>query len=90
MANKKSYMNKENILSEGWISDIISKIVKSWKKRKKDLKIKVATDLLTKHKGFQGKLKNLNKSTDNLEKMLQDLTGEPIKLNKYELGDFIR
>ena len=89
MSDRKSYMDKENIISEGWISNLISKIVKSLKKKKRNLDVKKATDTLNKHKGFQTKLKDLNKKTKNLEKMLQDLTGEPIKLNKYELDDFI-
>ena len=89
MSDRKSYMDKENIISEGWISNLISKIVKNLKKKKRNLDVKKATDTLSKNKNFQTKLKDLNKKTKNLEKMLQNLTGEPIKLNKYELDDFI-
>ena len=89
MLKKKSYMNKDNIISEGWMTNVVMKLVNNWKKKQHNLNVKAATALLSKHKGFQGSLKDLNKKTNKLEKMLQDLTGEPIKLNKYELGDFL-
>ena len=49
MSDRKSYMDKENIISEGWISNLISKIVKSLKKKKRNLDVKKATDTLNKH-----------------------------------------
>ena len=89
MSDKKSYMDTKNIISEGWISKLIFKIVNNLKKKKRNLDVKKATTILTKNQAFQNKLKDLNKKTKDLEKMLQDLTGEPVKLNKYELDDFI-
>ena len=81
-------MNQKNIISEGWLSDVIKKIVNDYRKRVRNLNVKQATEKLSKDKGFLNTLKDLNKKTNKLEKMLQDLTGEPIKLNKYKIGDF--
>ena len=79
MAKKKSYMNKENLLSEGFFSRL-SKILGFSSKETKALK---------KDKTFMSSLKNLNKSQKSLEKQLSDLAGKKIKLSRYSFKDFL-
>ena len=82
MSKKKSYMNKTNLIAEGFFSKLIKMV-----KDRKFLKT------IEKDKKINKSLKNLNKSTNELEKhlnsMLKDAGLKPISLNKYELKDFV-
>ena len=79
MANKKSYMNKENVLSEGFFSKLSSILGLSSKE----------TKALKKDRTFMSSLKDLNKSQRSLEKQLSKIAGKKIKLSKYSLKDFL-
>ena len=78
---KKSYMNVNNILSEG-IFDRLLNIVK---------KSKVKSD-----KKIQSKISDLNKDVSELEKLFNQRFKElnpkhkPIKLSKYKVSDFLK
>ena len=82
MSKKKSYMNKTNLIAEGFFSKLIKMV-----KDRKFLKT------IEKDKKINKSLKNLNKSTNELEKhlnyMLKDAGLKPVSLNKYELKDFV-
>ena len=80
MSNKKSYMNSNNILSEGFF-DKLKTIVKRLKpdekkKLKKSLKVKSA-------------LFSLNKSVGSIEKAWKDMYGVDVKLDKFKLSDLL-
>ena len=90
MSKKKSYMNKKNILTEGWLTDIIKKITKDFKTFKNKASQKDQEVVLTKDKGFLSALLDLNKSAKRLEDRLTRVTGKKVKLNRYKLGDFIK
>ena len=79
MSKKKSYMNKNNILVEGFFSKI-TKILGLSSSEKSKLK---------KDKKITKSLKLLNNSQSELEKSLSDLTGKKVKLNRYSLKDFM-
>ena len=80
MKNKKSYMNIKNILSEGFFEKILNVIL--------------VNPALKKNKKFQGKLKKLNTSGSDLEKMMNaelksiNPKAQKIKLNQYKPKDF--
>ena len=81
MSNKKSYMNSNNILTEGFF-DNFRKFVKKLKpdekkKLKKSLKVKSA-------------LFSMNKSVNSIEKALKDTYGVDVKLDKFKLSDFVK
>ena len=81
MLNKKSYMNSNNILTEGFF-DKLHKFVKKLKpdgkkKFKKSLKVKSA-------------LFSLNKSVGGIEKALKDTYGVDVELDKFKLSDFLK
>tara|TARA_Y100001963_G_scaffold117455_1_gene163399 strand:- start:263 stop:523 length:261 start_codon:yes stop_codon:yes gene_type:complete len=77
---KKSYMDTDNIISEGIFDRILNAIRRS--KLKKDKKI-------------QSKLSGLNKDVSELEKLFNqkfkelDPKHKPIKLDKYKISDFL-
>ncbi len=73
-----SYMNKKNILSEGWLDKFFKKL-----KNRKNAKI------LKKDKNFINQLKRTNQSVKNLEKIYGDLYGTDLKLSRFTLKDFI-
>ena len=79
MLKKKSYMNRNNILVEGFFSKI-AKILGLSSSEKSKLK---------KDKKITKSLKSLNNSQSELEKSLSDLTGKKVKLNRYSLKDFM-
>ena len=88
MSKKKSYMNKTNLIAEGFFSKLI-KMVKDRKFLKtieKDKKIKS-------DKKLNKNIDDLNKSTKSLEDRvngyLRDAGQEPIKLAKFSIRDFI-
>ena len=79
MKNKKSYMNINNIISEGLFKTILDLLI-----------VKPA---LKKNKSFQKGLKDLNKSIDKLEKSMNkssEMKGtKKVKLDRYNLKDFL-
>jgi len=79
MSKKKSYMDKNTILSEGFFS----KLFKLFKTDKK------TQDKIKRKKDIKKSLFNLNKAQSDLEKSLSKEFGEKITLNKYTLKDFI-
>ena len=78
MKNKKSYMNSNAILSEGFF-DKLFKHFKIDKDKKDTVKF---------NKKFKKHLKDLNGAVSNLEKSASDWAGTNIKLDKFELKDF--
>ena len=85
MSKKKSYMDTENILSEGIIKTTLEKL----------FKVFVAKPALKKDNKFRSNLIDLNSSIEKLEKSLNDrmkATGskDKIKLKKYKVKDFVR
>jgi len=76
MSKKKSYMNKENLLSEGFFDKL-----KSFIKNKK------AFNLLKEDKTFMGYLNKLNKNVDDIEKYFKDQDIQ-ISLDKFSAKDF--
>ena len=79
---KKSYMNKENILSEGFF-DTIKKMFTQYPKLRSDKK-------------FNSALKDLNKGQQKLEDLMNSeikklgLKKKPIKLQKFKTSDFFK
>ena len=90
MSKKKSYMDKKNILTEGWLTNIINRITKDFKTFKDKASQKDQEAVLSKDKSFLSALLDLNKSAKRLEDRLTRVTGKKVKLNRYELGDFIK
>ncbi len=83
MLKKKSYMNKSNIIAEGFFSKLFKKI----KDRKLQKKIK-------NDRKVNNHLNKLNQSTQNLEDLLnsylKDAGLKPdAKLSKFTLKDFL-
>lgn len=101
MNKKKSYMNRENILTEGFFSNIIKKLVTKIKDEairrqvEKDPKVKSATKEaeveLKKAKSARKKadiaFEDFKKARTELEKFLSDISGEEVKLTPAE--DFV-
>ena len=78
---KKSYMDRKNLIAEGFFSDLF-KIFKRYPGLKKNKKI-------------QNDIRDLNKKVDSLEKMINDELASydsnvKIKLKPYKLTDFIK
>ena len=85
MANKKSYMNQENLLTEGFF-DQIKKFTKDRPKVKGTKKI----SLLNKIK-LAMKMYGLNKATSDFEKAIKKHLGDDYPdLPRYKPSDFIR
>ena len=80
MSNKKSYMNTENVLSEGFF-DKLSKLVGKLKPIQKNK--------LKKSKKLKSALFGLNKSVNDMEKAFSDIYGTDVKLDKFKLSDFV-
>ena len=80
MQKKKSYMDTSNILNEGFFEKILNVIL--------------VNPALKKNKKFQGKLKKLNTSVEDLEKMMNaelksiNPKAKKINLKQYKLKDF--
>ena len=69
-----------HLISEGWFD----KLFRKFKIKDKSLQSKIKKD-----KKLGNAVKDLNKNTDNLEKYLQDITGDKkIKLQKFNVLDF--
>jgi len=75
---KKTYMNANIILSEGFFDKLFK-----YFKLDKDKKASIKLD-----KRIGKKLKNLNNSVSELEKAASSWAGTDIKLDKFELKDF--
>lgn len=84
MSKKKSYMNKEVILAEGFFSKIKKALGLSSKEEK----------VLKRNKPFMNGLKDLNNTVDELEdalnKVFQQYGKKSVKLNKYKISDFTK
>ena len=82
MGKKKSYMNKDNILSEG-VLDTIIKYLTQYPKLKDN-------------KEFKSGLKDLNKGQERLEDLINaeikkhGLKRKPVKLQKFNTSDFFK
>lgn len=81
MSKKKSYMDRQNLIAEGFFSNLF-KIFKQYPELKKNRKI-------------QRDIRDLNKNVDSLEQMMNaELkkfgSNKKIKLNPYKLTDFIK
>ena len=72
-------MNKNNIINEGFFSKLAS-ILGIGSKEARALK---------NNKGFMSSLKDLNKSSKDLEKQLSKIAGKKIELSKYSFKDFL-
>jgi len=82
MSKKKSYMNKENILAEGFFSKLGKMLGLSSKEEK----------ILKKNPKIKAALKDYNNSWNKLEKKVQQQTGNKnFKLphTKFKLTDFL-
>ena len=80
MLNKKSYMNTENVLSEGFF-DKLSKLVGKLKPIQKNK--------LKKSKKLKSALLGLNNSVSDIEKVFSDIYRTDVKLDKFKLSDFV-
>ena len=80
MSNKKSYMNTENVLSEGFF-DKLSKLVGKLKPIQKNK--------LKKSKKLKSALIDLNNSVSDIEQAYSDIYGTDVKLDKFKLSDFV-
>ena len=82
MSKKQSYMNKENILAEGFFSKLGKMLGLSSKEEK----------ILKKNPKIKAALKDYNNSWNKLEKKVQQQTGNKnFKLphTKFKLTDFL-
>ena len=82
MSDKKSYMDRQNILAEGFFSKLFKILgLSSSKDRAK----------IQRSKNIQQSLLNLNNSWSDLEKSVSKATGKPFKFktNKFTLKYFI-
>lgn len=85
MSKKKSYMNKSNLLKEGFFNNLL-KIFNVFPNLKKNNKVK---------KKIEKDIKNLNSDISSLEKMMNDEmkqygSNKKIKLTNLKLKDFIK
>ena len=82
MSDKKSYMNKSNLIAEGFFSKL-AKLLKLSSKEEK---------ILRKDKGVMNALKDYNDGWKSLEKKVQQQTGNKnfkLPYRKFKLTDFI-
>ena len=84
MSKKKSYMNKNNLLAEGFFNKI-AKILRLSTSQEKQLK---------KNKKVQGILKDLNNDVAEFEKLASEAFEElgidrKVDITRYKLKDFI-
>ena len=82
MSDKKSYMNKSNLIAEGFFSKL-AKLLKLSSKEEK---------ILRKDKGVVNALKDYNDGWKSLEKKVQQQTGNKnfkLPYRKFKLTDFI-
>ena len=80
MLKKKSYMDKEIVLSEGFF-DKLSKLVGKLKPIQKNK--------LKKSKKLKSALLGLNNSVSDIEKVFSDIYRTDVKLDKFKLSDFV-
>ena len=82
MSKKKSYMDRKNILSEGFIQNLFRKfkeLRKLNKKQKQNLKV---------DRKLKGHVKSLNKSVSDVEKYFKQAYGVDVDLDKFDAKDF--
>ena len=77
--SKKSYMDRENIITEGFFSKLFN-FLKTDKNKQKDIK---------NNKKVKSNLKSLNRSVSDLENLLSKQYGKKVKLDKFNLSDFV-
>lgn len=82
MSKKKSYMNKSNLINEGFFDKLF-----------KFLKIKDKGDraALKRSKSIKKSLSNLNSTMSDIEDYVSDVTGEKFRFKKgpFTLKDFL-
>ena len=79
MQLKKSYMNRNNIISENFLKDFLT----LWKTGKFR-----ALQRMTKDRASMKALKDLNDAAAALDKLGQKRYGRNYKRNRYKLSDF--
>jgi len=82
MSNKKSYMDKKNILAEGFFSKLGKMLGLSSKEEK----------LLKKNPKIKSALKDYNDSWSDIEDLVRDFTGDKsfkLSKKKFTISDFI-
>ena len=91
MSNKKSYMSTKNILNEGWFKNLarVGAVLHAIKKQKKKTSAELAKKLKSKS-GVKAQISKLNASIVNLEKIYSDLYGTKVKLDKFNISDFLQ
>ncbi len=82
MPKKKSYMNNENVLSEGFF-DKIFRTFKEFRRISKDKKNNIKID-----RKLKGYVKSLNKSTGDIEDHFKSAYGIDVDLDKFQAKDF--
>ena len=81
MSNKKSYMDRYNLLGEGFFN----KLFKLFKIKDDDVKDKIKKDPKVKKA-----LNKLNTNQKEFEDYLSKLSGEEIKLSRFDADDFLK
>ena len=80
MERMMSYMNKNNLLAEGFFD----KLFKKFNIKDEDTQKKIKKD-----KKLSNAVNNLNKATKDMESFLKDVTGnKKIKLQRFSALDF--
>ena len=87
MSKKKSYMDRQNILNEGFFSKLFSMFKPKQKKNtsREEIIKRVEND-----PKVRKSLNKFNKSTENLEKLLTRLMNKKVTLDRFEVKDFIK
>ena len=81
MSKKKSYMNKNNILTEGAIGNFLRGLFKGKKKLNRDV---------IKHKRkLEKSVKDYNDATSRFEKAFEKQFGKKVKFKRQTVDDFI-
>ena len=85
MSKKKSYMNKSNLINEGFF-DKLSKFLRARPKVKSKKKPGLLKQIM-----LQGNLYSLNRSVADFEKSLKDLMGDDYPdMPRFKASDFIK
>ena len=81
MSKKKSYMNKNNIVSEGFYTKLFKQLFKGKKGLQKDV-YKLTKEL-------EKSVDTINKSQSKLEKAIEKQYGKKVKLQRASVEDMI-
>ena len=81
MSKKKSYMNKNNVVSEGFYKDFFKKLFKGKKGLQKDVH-KLSKDL-------EKQVNIINTSQSKLEKAIEKQYGKKVKLQRTSVDDMV-